>query len=138
MEIKGHAASAFEGDSGLSRKFGGSVRRTYLSTPSVHHASFDVYYMGWDRQNAHFDKGTAHERRHTFGARLSQRGVWAYDAEAIFQLGTFGAGDIRAWRGVIEASRSISAPWTPRMGIDLDVASGDRARGSPTLGTFNA
>lgn len=114
-----------------------SVWGAYLSKPSVHHASLDVYYMGWDRQNAHFDKGTAHERRHTFGARLSQRGVWAYDAEAIFQLGTFGAGDIRAWRGAIEGSRSISAPWTPRIGIDMDVASGDRGRGSPTLGTFN-
>ena len=32
----------------------------------------------------------------------------------------------------------MSAPWTPRIGIDLDVASGDRGRGSPTLGTFNA
>jgi len=39
-----------------------SVWGAYLSKPSVHHASLDVYYMGWDRQNAHFDKGTAHER----------------------------------------------------------------------------
>jgi len=54
------------------------------------------------------------------------------------QFGNFGAGNIRAWRGVVEASRGFAGRWNPRVRIDFDVASGDRNRSSPNLGTFNS
>jgi hypothetical protein len=76
-----------------------------LSTKGV---GLDVYYMGLVRDAAHFDQGTANENRHTFGARVWHRGVWAYDAEAMFQAGRFGSGDIRAWRSVIEGSHLLT------------------------------
>ena len=62
-----------------------------LSRQSV---GLDVYYLGLARDAAHFDQGTANETRHTFGARVWHQGPWAYDAEAMFQVGRFGAGDI--------------------------------------------
>jgi len=97
-----------------------------------------VYYFGWDQRNVSFDKGVADELRHTVGARLYRDGTWSYDFEGMYQFGSFGAGNIRAWRGVAEASRGLVGRWNPRVKIDFDVASGDRNRSSPTLGTFNS
>jgi hypothetical protein len=99
----------------------------------------DVYYLGLARDAAHFDQGTANETRHTFGARVWHQGAWAYDAEAMFQVGHFGSGDIRAWRSVIEGSHLVAdAAWLPRLGLVLDVASGDKNPAVPNLQTFNA
>ena len=109
-----------------------------LRGPAAEHASLDAYYLGWDLQNASFDKGVANELRHTVGARLWRNGLWAYDFEGMYQFGSFGAGNIRAWRGVVEASRGFAGRWNPRVKIDFDVASGDRNRSSPNLGTFNS
>src|SRR6266849_10153991 len=99
----------------------------------------DVYYLGLARDAAHFDQGTANETRHTFGARVRHQGAWAYDAEAMFQVGRFGSGDIRAWRSVIEGSHLLAdAVWSPRLGLVLDAASGDKNQADPNLQTFNA
>jgi len=99
----------------------------------------DVYYLGLARHAAQFEQGTAKEMRHTFGARVWHQGVWAYDAEAMLQAGRFGSGDIRAWRFVIEGSHLLAdAVWSPRLGLVLDVASGDQNPADPNLETFNA
>jgi hypothetical protein len=99
----------------------------------------DVYYLGLARDAAHFEQGTANETRHTFGARVWHHGVWAYDAEAMFQAGRFGSGDIRAWRSVIEGSHLLAnAVWSPRLALVLDAASGDKDSADPNLQTFNA
>ena len=115
-----------------------SVWGVYVARTAAEHASVDAYYLGWDQQNASFDKGVANELRHTVGVRLWRNGLWAYDFEGMYQLGSFGAGSIRAWRGVVEASRGFSGRWNPRVKIDFDVASGDQNRSSPNLGTFNS
>ncbi|HEV3057459.1 MAG TPA: alginate export family protein, partial [Vicinamibacterales bacterium] len=63
----------------------------------------------------------------------------AYDAEAMFQTGRFGAGAIRASRFVIEGSHPVAhAVWSPRLGFVLDIASGDKNPADPNLQTFNA
>jgi hypothetical protein len=111
-------------------------RAITLSRQSV---GLDVYYLGLARDAAHFDQGTANETRHTFGARVWHQGAWAYDAEAMFQAGRFGSGDIRAWRFVVEGSHLVAdAVWSPRVGLVLDAASGDRNPADPNLQTFNA
>jgi Alginate export len=123
-------------DDSSNRQF--SVWGAYVRRTGPGHASVDAYYLGWHRQNAIFDNGVANELRHTVGARLWRNGLWAYDFEGMYQFGGFAAGDIRAWRGVVEASRGFAGRWTPRVKIDFDVASGDRDRSSPNLGTFNS
>jgi len=111
-------------------------RMITLSRQSV---GLDVYYLGLARDAAQFEQGTASETRHTFGARVWHQGVWAYDAEAMFQAGRFGSGDIRAWRSVIECSRRLAdSVWSPRLGLVLDAASGDKNPADPNLQTFNA
>src|SRR5260370_6315783 len=108
-------------------------------TLSRQRVGLDVYYLGLARDAAQFEQGTANETRHTFGARVWHRGVWAYDAEAMFQAGRFGSGDIRAWRAGIEGSHLLAdAVWSPRLGLVLDAASGDKNAADPNLQTFKA
>jgi hypothetical protein len=123
-------------DDSSHRQF--SVWGAYVTRTRLGHASVDAYYLGWDRHNASFEKGVANELRHTVGARLWRLGRWAYDFEGMYQFGSFGAGSIHAWRGVAQASRGFGVWSSPRVGINFDVASGDRNRSSPNLGTFNA
>jgi len=123
-------------DDSSRRQF--SIWGAYVTRTGLEHASVDAYYLGWDRKNASFDIGIANELRHTVGARLWRNGLWAYDFEGMYQFGSFGAGNIRAWRGVVEASRGFAGRWNPRVRINFDVASGDRNRSSPNLGTFNS
>src|SRR5258708_29536899 len=108
-------------------------------TPAQQSAALDVYYLGLARHAARFEQGTASEKRHPVGARVGHRGVGAYAAEAMFQAGRFGSGDIRASRFVIEGSHLVAdAGWSPRSGLVLDVASGDKNPADPNLETFNA
>jgi hypothetical protein len=99
----------------------------------------DFYYFGIDRRAGRFDQGTAHELRHTIGARIWRRERWAYDAETMYQFGEFGAGTIRAWRVAADGSYHLAAArWQPRVGLGFDVASGNKNPRSPDLQTFNA
>ncbi|HXW16431.1 MAG TPA: alginate export family protein [Terriglobia bacterium] len=105
-----------------------------------HTAKFDLYYLGLDRNPAAFNKATAHETRHTIGARAWKlNGAWNYDTEGMFQVGSFGHGNIRAWRVATDISYGLgSSRWQRRMALAMDVASGDRSPASANLGTFNA
>jgi len=52
-----------------------------------------------DRNNAHFDQGTAHEIRHSLGTRIwGRKAEWDYNFEFVYQFGTFGSGDIQHGR----------------------------------------
>jgi hypothetical protein len=126
-------------DDRSSRQF--QVWGTYASRPpsEAHPVGIDAYYLGLDRGNARFDQGIAHETRHTVGGRIWRQGPWGYDCEAMFQVGRFGGGDIRAWRGVGNLSRIWSdAKWRPRVDAIVDVASGDTNPRDRDLQTFNA
>jgi hypothetical protein len=107
---------------------------------SGHQSLMDIYYLGFDRNPARFNQGTAKEIRHTIGGRIwNTKGAWNYDAEGMFQFGSFGRGDIRAWRVASDASYEFtSVPWKPRPGLGVDVASGDHDPASRNLQTFNA
>jgi len=115
-----------------------SVWGAYVTRTGQRQTSLSTYYLGSDERNVAFDKGVGNELRHTIGTRFWRNGLWAYDFEGMYQFGSFGKGNIRAWRGVAEASRGLAGRWNPRVKVDFDVASGDRNRSGPTLGTFNS
>ena len=102
--------------------------------------ALDFYYLGWDRKDAVFNQGAGHEKRHTLGARVSgERGPWAYDAEAMYQFGSFGVGTINAWRVAADNWYSFpSVRWRPRIGLATDFATGDKNAANPDLQTFNS
>src|SRR5712671_5427621 len=59
----------------------------------------DIYYLGLHRNEAAFEQGKARERRHTVGILLhAQQGAFRMFSEADFQFGSFGKGNIRAWK----------------------------------------
>src|SRR5882757_3585641 len=102
--------------------------------------SLDVYYLGLDRRQATFERGTAQEVRHSLGARLSrpiatEKSGPDFDYEGLWQFGTFGSGNIRAWTVASETGyRFPTAPLKPRFSAKADTSSGDNPR-SKTLGT---
>jgi hypothetical protein len=60
----------------------------YATRPWRRRVSFDAYYLGLDRKQATFDRGTAGELRHTAGARLwrpisTNERAWDFDYEGI-------------------------------------------------------
>jgi Alginate export len=103
------------------------------AVPGLH---VDLYYLGLIRQNAPFNSGVADETRQTIGTRVWGRaGAWDYDTEAIFQFGSFGSGDIRAWSVASNTGYTVTSLWgQPRLGLQADVASGGGPGG--TLKTF--
>jgi len=102
--------------------------------------TLDFYYLGLDLKHAVFNQGSGHEKRHTLGARVwGERGPWAYDAEAMYQFGSFGVGTINAWRVAADNWYSFSSVrWRPRIGLATDFASGDKNPANPDLQTFNS
>jgi hypothetical protein len=114
----------------------------YASRPGPSKTSVELYYLGLDRKTATFERGTAQEVRHSIGTRVSRpiatsKAGWDFDNEALFQFGTFGKADIRAWTvGTETGYRFPNAPLKPRFSTKIDVSSGDHPT-SNTLGTFN-
>jgi hypothetical protein len=104
--------------------------------------SLDIYYLGLDRKEATFERGTAQEVRHSFGGRMSRPVAadepgWDFDDEALWQFGSFGSANIDAWTVATETGyRFTRAPLKPRFSAKADISSGDHPE-SHTLGTFN-
>jgi Alginate export len=114
----------------------------YATRPSSSKMSLDAYYLGLNRRQATFERGTAQEVRHSLGARISrpvateQSGL-DFDYEGLWQLGTFGSGNIRAWTVASETGyRFPTVPLKPRFSAKADISSGDNPR-SKAMGTFN-
>ena len=113
----------------------------YATRPWRAGVSFDAYCLGEDRKDAAYQRGTAAELRHSVGARLwrpvATRGHgWDFDDEGVWQFGTFGSDEIRAWTVASDTGYSLpNLPLKPRFSMKADVSSGDDPR-SRTLGTF--
>jgi hypothetical protein len=102
----------------------------------------DLYYLGQDRKHGAFQRGTAHEVRQSIGGRVSrpvasEHPGWDFDDEALWQFGTFGAANIRAWTVATETGYRVpTIPLKPRFSAKADISSGDHPA-TDTLGTFN-
>ncbi len=101
---------------------------------------FNLYWIGYERQQARFQAGSGRERRHSFGARVyGAAGSWDWDIEPVIQVGRFGTGRIAAWTVASAFGHSWPGqPLAPRLGLKADIASGDRDRNDNKLGSFNA
>jgi Alginate export len=114
----------------------------YATRSLRHKNQLDVYYLGLDRKEATFQRGTAQEVRHSLGARFSRaiatgKPGWDCDSEALWQFGTFGSANIEAWTAASDTGYRIpTIPLKPRFSAKADISSGDNPN-SKTLGTFN-
>lgn len=114
----------------------------YATRPWRNRLSIDTYYLALDRKDATFERGTAKELRHTVGARLwrplaTRKRDWDCDYEGVWQFGSFGSDDIRAWTFASDTGYSFAdAPLKLRLSVKSDISSGDNPR-TNTLSTFN-
>jgi hypothetical protein len=113
----------------------------YATRQLRHEISVDTYYLGEDRKNATYVRGTATELRNSLGTRLwrpiaVEKPGWDFDDEGVWQFGSFGSDGINAWTVASDHGYSFpNLPLKPRLSLKADVSSGDDPR-SHTLGTF--
>ena len=99
----------------------------------------EVYYLGFQSDNARFGDVTGREIRHSIGIRRfgTSGERWQYNTEVIYQFGTIGNSNISAFD--IESDwhyKLINTPWQPRPGIKLQYTSGDNNLNDGTVNTF--
>lgn len=103
-------------------------------------ASLDLYFYALDEDDS-ADTATRNRKLFTPGLRLFREpkaGAWDFELEAVYQVGDIRAGtsataprqDVSA--GFVRAAvgHSFAALWKPRLSLEFDYASGDRAGGS--------
>ena len=120
-----------------SKGFWGSY--AVLPLPALPEGHLDLYYLGLYRSRAAFDQGAARETRHSVGTRVWRtKGPLDYNFEFLYQWGSFGDGDIRAWTAASDTGYSFEGvPLVPRVGLRADIASGDHDPADRDLQTFN-
>jgi hypothetical protein len=90
------------------------------------------------QDNARFPSAKGNERRNILDVHWGGvSGPFDWDAEAMGQEGRIAGQDIRAWAVGSRTGFTLSAPWNPRLGLQVDAASGDTDPHDHTLNTFN-
>jgi hypothetical protein len=102
-------------------------------------ASVAVYVSRFSQEDARFPSITGNERRDIVELHFAgTQGPMDWDIEAMHQSGKIGIEDIEAWAfGSLEGYAFTSIPWTPRLGLQVDAASGDKNPLDNHLNTFN-
>ena len=113
----------------------GGIRAEYKLDDN---SSLTAYASQFRQDNAHFATVAGNERRNILDIRLAEnRSGFDWDAEAMGQSGRISGGNIRAWAIGSRAGYTWDEHWKPRLGIQIDAASGDANPHDHTLGTFN-
>lgn len=101
--------------------------------------SLAAYYTHYTRASAHFLTVSGNERRENFDVHISGTSAPVdWDAETMIQTGQVGAKSVLAWAaGAVGGYSFQSTSWQPRLGLQIDAASGNSSPHSHSLGTFN-
>ncbi|MBX7481719.1 alginate export family protein [Qipengyuania qiaonensis] len=111
----------------------------YATGPVAGPVGMDVYYLGYRNDTARYALASGREERHSLGLRVFGRSDgWDWNTEALYQFGTIGAQDIRAWTIASDTGYTFDLPLRPRLGLKANIASGDGDPADGKLGTFNA
>jgi hypothetical protein len=126
---------AFDDRSNSGVLFSGARVERQLS-PTI---EASAYYALYQRKAANFLTASGDEDRHILDIRSTGKYAdFDWDVEAMGQVGKVGSADIVAWAVGARAGYTFQdVNWSPRIGLQLDMASGDRDAGDGTLGTFN-
>jgi hypothetical protein len=97
-----------------------------------------AYYAFYGRDDARYLDASGDERRDVYDLRFAGSAAGLdWDLEAMSQHGHVGEKDIDAWGAGARLGYTLPVAWTPRLGLQVDAASGDRRPGDGTVGTFN-
>ncbi|CAB3802931.1 hypothetical protein LMG28614_05704 [Paraburkholderia ultramafica] len=132
--VQNRAISAFDDVSNRHLTFSG-VR---FERQNVGPGDISGYYSRYNRTNARFLDATGDEHRDVFDLRYTGKAGHAdWDVESMLQTGHVGNKTIAAWAVGSLAGYTLDLPWTPRLGVQIDAASGDRHPGDGRVETFN-
>jgi hypothetical protein len=108
-------------------------------SPRFQRGEIGGYYLGVDLRRSLYAQGIAAEQRHTAGVKWTGSGDrLSLNYDGLFQWGSFGDGEIRAWGFATETAYQLaSRGWRPRVSVRADIASGDRDAADPRLQAFN-
>jgi Alginate export len=114
----------------------GGVRAERKLTES---SSIAAYYSHFTQDNAHFPNARGNERREILDMHYTAAfNNIDLDLEAMGQVGRIGNDDVRAWAfGSLAGYTFSDIDWSPRIGMQIDAASGDTNPNDHVLGTFN-
>ena len=101
--------------------------------------ALSAYYSLFIKDNAKYLDASGDEHRDNVDIRYAGAAAgFDWDLEAMGQFGDVGDKEIRAWAvGCLSGYTLAGLGWTPRLGLQIDAASGDDNPGDNTLGTFN-
>ncbi|HEV8695096.1 MAG TPA: alginate export family protein [Lysobacter sp.] len=101
--------------------------------------SLSAYYARSDADDASYGDETGQERRDSLAMRVAGSAAqWDWDAEGMIQGGDVGNADVHAWAvGTRVGYTFADTTWRPRLGLQMDAASGDSRRDDGRLETFN-
>lgn len=123
-----------DSSSSHNRFYGVRLERHVLGTNEL-----SAYWSRFTNDLASFPAATGPEQRDVWDIRFAgKRGALDWDAEAMLQTGHVGVYRVRAWATGSKIGYSfLASVLKPRLGMQVDVASGDRNRADSTLGSFN-
>ena len=96
-------------------------------------------YSMFHEDDARFPSASGDERRRNWDLHYTGSVLgFDWDLEGMRQYGNIGSKTIRAWAvGSLAGYTFSQTRWTPRVGLQIDAASGDRNPADNRLGTFN-
>lgn len=106
---------------------------------NVGSGELSVTFSEYRNDNGHFPGGSGEEHRRNVDVHYvgAARG-FDWDVESMEQQGSIGGKAISAWAvGSIAGYTLADIRWKPRLGFQLDAASGDRNLSDAHMGTFN-
>ncbi|OXI88350.1 hypothetical protein CFB50_07435 [Burkholderia sp. AU33423] len=132
--VQNRNASDFDDVSNRDLTFSG-VR---FERQSVGPGDLSGYWSRYNRNNARFLDASGPEHRDVWDVRYTGTlGRFDWDLETMLQTGTVGNATIGAWAVGSIAGYKLDAPWSPRIALQVDAASGDRHPHDGRVSTFN-
>ncbi len=101
--------------------------------------SLSAYWAHYTQAGARYASVAGNERRENFDVHMAGAGGgFDWDVETMGQFGRVGTQSVLAWGvGSLGGYTFKDAFWSPRIGLQVDAASGDSNPHDGTLGTFN-
>ncbi|WP_449433426.1 alginate export family protein [Pseudomonas putida] len=110
----------------------------YATLPLDKSWNIDLYGFGLQTQSRKLAGLSGSEERHTLGMRIfGKQGSYDWSWDLAGQLGEMAGASIRAWGLSTDTGYSYAGPWRPRLGLRVDMASGDRNAGDNRVETFD-
>jgi hypothetical protein len=126
---------AFDNYSNGQQTFSG-VRMERKLAASV---GLDAYYARFTQADTRYVFASGNEQRNIVDVHFAGTlGAFDWDAETMGQFGSVGSKQVSAWYfGAIGGYTFSQVTWSPRLGLQFDIASGTNDPTGNTLGTFN-